>query len=139
MDLAKISDPRAALDLGRCQHRDTGANTVAIATLTQTSMGPSSRFHPLGRCFDGLGVGDVGRNGKRAHAVALGRVRRGKLQPSTSRLSSARTSRGGPNSSATARPTPAPAPVITTIRGMISSSGLAQTEPVLIDGDVVNA
>ena len=60
---------------------ETGANTVAIATFTHTSIGPSSASALRCRRLDGFGVRDVGRDGKGAHAMGRPQLGSGALQP----------------------------------------------------------
>jgi hypothetical protein len=57
--------------------RVTGAYTVTIALLTQTSTGAELGLDPLGRGLERLGLGDVERKDQRAPAARLDLLHRG--------------------------------------------------------------
>ena len=127
-DRAEVGDLGGPAELLRLVSH-TGAKTVAIALLTQTSIGPSSSSISLGGGLDLLGVGDVG-----LHAPAAGGPS-SRASPRAARARGRSARRRRPRAQMPARshgPTPAEPPVTTTLMRSLFRRSPAANSPAAV-------
>ena len=117
--LSEISDFRSALDLFRGQFGD-GGKYRRHRDIHPDIDRPEFRFGTIGGCLHRSGIGDIGRDRQGAHAHGDVASSAARSSRAGSRDSSATSKPCRANSSAVARPTPAPAPVITATFGISS-------------------